>query len=314
MYNGLINVYKEPGFTSLDAVAVLRGILKQKKIGHTGTLDPAAEGVLMVCLGNATKLCSFLEDKDKEYECRMLLGIETDTEDTTGNVVSKKEVKCSVEEIEEAIDSFVGPVKQIPPMYSALKKDGKKLYELAREGKVIEREARDITIYDIDIVKVELPYVTFKVHCSKGTYIRSLCRDIGKKIGCGGCMEHLLRTRVSFFSSEDSLKLSQIEQIAKTGKVEGFILPTSDVFKDLDSVYVKEESSKIIENGNPLLWSNIAKIIDRSDSEKTALKNELNVSDRQMFKVYTSKNKFIAVYRYDSRRDIFKCEKMFLSE
>ena len=191
MYNGLINVYKEPGFTSMDAVAVLRGILKQKKIGHTGTLDPAAEGVLMVCLGNATKLCTFLEDKDKEYECRMLLGVTTDTEDTTGTVLEKKDVDCNEEEIVEAIKSFLGDIKQIPPMYSALKKDGKKLYELAREGKVIEREARDIKIFRIDIKEINIPYVTFTVHCSKGTYIRSLCRDIGEKLGCGGCMAQL---------------------------------------------------------------------------------------------------------------------------
>lgn len=307
MHNGLINVYKEPGFTSMDAVAVLRGILKQKKIGHTGTLDPAAEGILMVCLGNATKLCSFLEDKDKEYECKMLLGVETDTEDTTGTVISQKEVNCTNEEIEDAINSFVGPIKQIPPMYSALKKDGKKLYELAREGKEIEREARDITIHEIEIMKIEMPYVTFKVHCSKGTYIRSLCRDIGKKIGCGGCMEHLLRTRVSFFSSGNSLKLSQIEELAKAGKVDEFILPTSDVFKDLNSIFVKEESSKIIENGNSLLWSNIDRIEDKDDADINS-----NVSDSQMFKVYTADNKFMAVYKYDALEDIFKCEKMFL--
>ena len=233
MYNGLINVYKEPGFTSMDAVAVLRGILKQKKIGHTGTLDPAAEGVLMVCLGNATKLCTFLEDKDKEYECRMLLGTETDTEDTTGSVLRKTDVECSEEEIADAINSFIGDIKQIPPMYSALKKDGKKLYELAREGKVIEREARDIKIYGIDIKEIKIPDVTFTVHCSKGTYIRSLCRDIGEKLGCGGCMEHLKRTAVSFFEEKDSLKLSEIETLAKEGKIDELILPTSDVFSDL---------------------------------------------------------------------------------
>lgn len=313
MHNGLINVYKEPGFTSMDAVAVLRGILKQKKIGHTGTLDPAAEGVLMVCLGNATKLCSFLEDKDKEYECRMLLGVETDTEDTTGTVIAKKEVNCTKEEIEEAVSSFTGPIKQIPPMYSAIKKDGKKLYELARAGKEIEREARDITIHEIEIKEIDLPYVSFNVHCSKGTYIRSLCRDIGAKLGCGGCMEHLLRTKVSFFASENSLKLSEIEELAKAGKVDEFILPTSDVFKDLKSICVKEESGKIIENGNPLLWSNIEKIADTNGSAQTVTDDlKPTACDLQMFKVYTAENRFIAVYKYDERKDIFKCEKMFL--
>ena len=322
MYNGLINVYKEPGFTSMDAVAVLRGILKQKKIGHTGTLDPAAEGVLMVCLGNATKLCSFLEDKDKEYECRMLLGVTTDTEDTTGTELTRKSVsvnpedgsdRClSEEKIKEAVLSFKGDIKQVPPMYSALKKDGKKLYELARAGKEIEREARDITIHDIEIIKIDLPYVTFRVHCSKGTYVRSLCRDIGEKLGCGGCMDHLLRTRVSFFSSEKSLKLSKIEELAKAGKVDGFILPTSDVFKDLSSIFVKEESSKIIENGNSLLWSNIERIVSDNEPEKEIDDLRSEIDDSQMFKVYTSENKFIAVYKYDAGEDIFRCEKMFL--
>ncbi len=313
MYNGLINVYKEPGFTSMDAVAVLRGILKQKKIGHTGTLDPAAEGVLMVCLGNATKLCTFLEDKDKEYECRMLLGTETDTEDTTGTVLRKTDVECSEEEIVNAINSFIGDIKQIPPMYSALKKDGKKLYELAREGKVIERKARDIKIYGIDIKEIKIPYVTFTVHCSKGTYIRSLCRDIGEKLGCGGCMEHLKRTAVSFFEEKDSLKLSEIEALAKEGKIDEFILPTSDVFSDLKSLYVKEESTKIIANGNPLLWSNVEKIVDTKNLRVSNIEDiKENNGEFEMFKVYTSENYFMAVYRYDAENDIFKCEKMFL--
>ncbi len=313
MYNGLINVYKEPGFTSMDAVAVLRGILKQKKIGHTGTLDPAAEGVLMVCLGNATKLCTFLEDKDKEYECRMLLGTETDTEDTTGTVLRKTDVECSEEEIADAINSFIGDIKQIPPMYSALKKDGKKLYELAREGKVIEREARDIKIYGIDIKEINIPYVTFTVHCSKGTYIRSLCRDIGEKLGCGGCMDHLKRTAVSFFEEKDSLKLSEIEALAKEGKIDEFILPTSDVFSDLKSLYVKEESTKIIANGNPLLWSNVEKIVDTKNLRVSNIEDiKENNGEFEMFKVYTSENYFMAVYRYDAENDIFKCEKMFL--
>lgn len=284
----------------MDAVAVLRGILKQKKIGHTGTLDPAAEGVLMVCLGNATKLCTFLEDKDKEYECRMLLGVTTDTEDTTGTVLEKKDVDCSEEEIVEAIKSFLGDIKQIPPMYSALKKDGKKLYELAREGKVIEREARDIKIFRIDIKEINIPYVTFTVHCSKGTYIRSLCRDIGEKLGCGGCMDHLKRTKVSFFEEKDSLKLSDIEALAKEGKIDKFILKTEEVFKDLPSLYVLQESARIIDNGNPLLRTNVKSLVDES-----------RPSDKERYKVYNSQGDFCAVYEYDESKDYFKPYKMF---
>ncbi|MBR6382716.1 MAG: tRNA pseudouridine(55) synthase TruB [Lachnospiraceae bacterium] len=299
MYNGLINVYKEPGFTSLDAVAVLRGILKQKKIGHTGTLDPAAEGVLMVCLGNATKLCSFLEDKDKEYECKMLLGTTTDTEDTTGKVLSEKSVDCTDEEIIKAINSFVGDIKQVPPMYSALKKDGKKLYELARAGIEIEREARDIKIYAIEIKEIAVPYVTFTVKCSKGTYIRSLCRDIGEKLGCGGCMEHLKRTAVSFFEEKDSLRLSRIEELAKAGKIDDFILKTEEVFKDLDSLYVLPESKRIIDNGNPLLIDNVKELA-------------AELTDGKKYKVYNAEGDFCAVYAFDKEKKFFKPYKMFM--
>ena len=299
MYNGLINVYKEPGFTSLDAVAVLRGILKQKKIGHTGTLDPAAEGVLMVCLGNATKLCSFLEDKDKEYECKMLLGTTTDTEDTTGKVLTEKNVDCSDEEIIKAINSFAGDIKQVPPMYSALKKDGKKLYELARAGIEIEREARDIKIYSIEIKEIAVPYVTFTVKCSKGTYIRSLCRDIGEKLGCGGCMEHLKRTAVSFFEEKDSLRLSQIEELAKEGKIDDFILKTEEVFKDLDSLNVLPESKRIIDNGNPLLIDNVKELSAEPE-------------DGKMYRVYNAEGDFCAVYAFDKEKNFFKPYKMFM--
>lgn len=181
--NGIINVYKEKGYTSHDVVARLRGILKQKKIGHTGTLDPEAEGVLPVCLGKATKLCSMMEDTDKEYRVTMLLGVETDTEDMTGTVLKTSNVTCSESDVYEACGKYIGNIEQIPPMYSALKVDGKKLYQLAREGKVIERKPRSITIYDIRILSCNLPEVTMNVRCSKGTYIRSLCRDIGADLG-----------------------------------------------------------------------------------------------------------------------------------
>ena len=197
------------------------------------------------------------------------------------------------------------------PCIRRLKKTAKKLYELAREGKVIEREARDIKIYGIDIKEIKIPYVTFTVHCSKGTYIRSLCRDIGEKLGCGGCMEHLKRTAVSFFEEKDSLKLSEIETLAKEGKIDEFILPTSDVFSDLKSLYVKEESTKIIENGNPLIWSNVDKITG-TDGQAISDSKDVKPGDWEMFKVYTFNNSFMAVYKYDPANQIFKCEKMFL--
>ena len=186
MINGVLNIYKEKGFTSHDVVAKLRGITKQKKIGHTGTLDPDAQGVLPVCLGKATKLCDMLTDKDKVYEAVLLLGKSTDTQDITGTVLEEKSISGLTEEaVRKCIQAFIGEQEQIPPMYSALKVNGKKLYELAREGIEIERKARRITIHDIEILEVNLPRVRMSVHCSKGTYIRTLCNDIGEKLGCG---------------------------------------------------------------------------------------------------------------------------------
>ena len=183
MINGLINVRKEADYTSHDVVAKLRGILHQKKIGHTGTLDPAATGVLPVCLGKATKVCSMIEDWVKGYETVLLLGVETDTEDMTGTILSEQEVEVSEEEIRKIIQGFVGDYAQIPPMYSAKKIRGRKLYELAREGITVEREAAAVKVFSIEIMEVCLPRVRMRVTCSKGTYIRSLCRDIGKDRG-----------------------------------------------------------------------------------------------------------------------------------
>ncbi|MFG6330795.1 MAG: tRNA pseudouridine(55) synthase TruB, partial [Lachnospiraceae bacterium] len=195
MKNGVINIYKERGFTSHDVVAKLRGILKQKKIGHTGTLDPDAEGVLPVCLGTGTKLCDMLTDRDKTYETVLLLGQRTDTQDAGGNVLERAEVRVTEEEVRQAVMSFVGPCEQIPPMYSALKVGGRKLCDLAREGKEVERRARPVTIYGIRIQRITLPEVHMTVSCSKGTYIRTLCHDIGERLGCHGCMKELLRTK-----------------------------------------------------------------------------------------------------------------------
>lgn len=182
MINGIINVYKEKGYTSFDVVAKLRGILKTKKIGHTGTLDPDAEGVLPVCLGKATKVCDLLTDKNKEYVAVMLLGKVTDTQDTTGTVLEEHLVEVTEEQVKEAVLSFTGEYMQVPPMYSALKVNGKKLCDLARAGVTVERQARPVQLYSIEIIKMELPRVCMRVRCSKGTYIRTLCQDIGEKL------------------------------------------------------------------------------------------------------------------------------------
>ena len=240
MINGVINVYKEPGFTSHDVVAKLRGILKQKKIGHMGTLDPNAVGVLPVCLGKATKLCSILSEKDKTYNATLLLGTETNTQDTTGEITgqaSAEELNALVEdEVFETVKSFIGDYEQIPPMFSAIKIGGEKLYNLARRGEVIERPARHCKIIDIVVTNIDLPRVEMHVTCSKGTYIRTLCHDIGQKLGVGGCMEKLVRSKVDRFDVEDSITLSQIEEYRDNGTLDEYLIPVDEM---LDKYYGK---------------------------------------------------------------------------
>ena len=251
MIHGVINIHKEKGFTSHDVVAKLRGIVGQKKIGHTGTLDPDATGVLPVCLGKATKLCDMLTDKNKTYETVMLLGKTTDTQDISGEILDEHETGHLTEEVvTEAILSFIGDYMQVPPMYSALKVNGKKLYELAREGIVIERKARPVTILNIEIKEINLPRVRMEVSCSKGTYIRTLCNDIGEKLGCGACMEELIRTKVSRFELQDSLTLDEVRALKDEGRLEEVLVPIDVMFDAYEAVKLKEEFTVIAYNGN----------------------------------------------------------------
>ena len=327
--DGIINVYKEKGFTSHDVVAKLRGILRMKKIGHTGTLDPAAEGVLPVCLGKGTRLCDMLTDKTKTYRAVLLLGQETDTQDTTGTVLAEYPVEVTVEAVREAIYSFLGDYMQIPPMYSALKVNGKKLYELARQGKEVERQPRPVQILDIQIGQVDLPRVTFSVTCSKGTYIRTLCYDIGRKLGCGGCMESLLRTRVDRFKLEDSLTLSQIEKLRDEGRVEEYVVPVEGVFLGLPALVTKPgEGDKLVHNGNPftaeLAEEMKHEMPDKSvsggnlDAELSACsesEHNLAASAADRFdgvRVYDSEHHFIGIYRYSEEKRRYQPQKIIL--
>ena len=321
--DGIINVYKEKGFTSHDVVAKLRGILRMKKIGHTGTLDPAAEGVLPVCLGKGTRLCDVLTDKTKTYRAVMLLGQETDTQDTTGVVQAEYPVHVTEEEVREAILSFLGDYMQIPPMYSALKVNGKKLYELARQGKEVERQARPVQILDIQIESIDLPRATFSVTCSKGTYIRTLCYDIGRKLGCGGCMESLLRTRVDRFKLEDSLTLSQIEKLRDEGRVEERVVPVEGVFLGLPALITKlGDGDKLVHNGNPFpaeLAEAEEAVEGGHSSAAAAGRSETecdlaaSVADRfEGVRVYDSERHFIGIYRYSEEKRRYQPQKIFL--
>lgn len=297
MYDGIINVYKEKGYTSFDVVAKMRGILGQKKVGHTGTLDPEAEGVLPVCAGKGTKLCDMLTDHDKTYRAALLLGTDTDTQDTTGTVLAKKSTEgLSEEAVREAILSFIGNYDQIPPMYSALKVNGRKLCDLAREGIVVERKARPVTIYDIRIEEICLPEVVMTVSCSKGTYIRTLCHDIGEKLSVGGCMKTLLRTKVDRFLIEDSLTLAELQKRKDEGCLSEAVLPIETVFASYGEIRAAEEGlDKLVRNGNPFRYT------EKED-----------VADKAAFRVYGREGQFIGVYEYSEEKRMFYPRKIFL--
>jgi len=248
--DGIINIYKEKGFTSHDVVAVVRRTINQKKVGHTGTLDPEAEGVLPVCVGRATKLADYIMAAEKQYLAKLTLGVTTTTEDHTGEIIQTKPVDFDEEKIEIAVSKFTGEIFQVPPMYSAIKINGKKLYELAREGKEVERTARKIFIDSIDIKKFIPPNkVEMLVTCSKGTYIRTLCTDIGNDLGCGGHMSALTRTRSGKFTLENAVTLAQLKEIFENGNVDSVLLPMEKALATYNRIFVDEKGDKLLHNG-----------------------------------------------------------------
>ena len=299
MINGIVNIYKEKGYTSHDVVAVLRKVVGQKKIGHTGTLDPDATGVLPVCLGRATKVCELLTDHDKTYEALLLLGKTTDTQDISGEVLEEKDpAHLTEEEVRSCIESFIGEYDQVPPMYSALKVNGKKLYELAREGKTVERKSRRVQIHGIRILEMNLPHVRMEVDCSKGTYIRTLCHDIGEKLQVGGCMEELERTKVGRFLKEDAVTLDEVRQKMEQGEGAELFTPLDQIFAELPAVTVTDAKAWMSYNGNDL-------------PERFLLEKEA-WTDGQEVRVYDSRKNFIGLYQYRAPKKLFHIKKMFL--
>ena len=299
MINGIVNIYKEKGYTSHDVVAVLRKVVGQKKIGHTGTLDPDATGVLPVCLGRATKVCELLTDHDKTYEALLLLGKTTDTQDISGEVLEERNPgDLTEEEVCSCIESFIGEYDQIPPMYSALKVNGKKLYELAREGKTVERKSRRVQIHGIRILEMNLPHVRMKVDCSKGTYIRTLCHDIGEKLQVGGCMEELERAKVGRFLKEDAVTLDEVRQKMEQGEGAELFTPLDQIFAELPAVTVTDAKAWMSYNGNDL-------------PERFLLEKE-EWTDGQEVRVYDSRKNFIGLYQYRAPKKLFHIKKMFL--
>ena len=306
--DGIINIYKEKGFTSHDVVAKLRGILRMKKIGHTGTLDPEAEGVLPVCLGTATKLCDMLTDKIKEYRVIMRFGIATDTEDLTGEIVKEVPVTAGEQQLRDILPRFLGEQEQIPPMYSAIKVEGKKLYELAREGKVIERKGRPIVVHDIVLHRVEtdedgtLFEAELTVVCGKGTYIRSLCRDIGEALGTCACMKSLLRTRSGNCFLKDSLKLSEVEKLRDNGCLSEKIVSVEQVFADCKSLQMKPEWDKLLLNGNHIMEQDCV-VTNAEPAEHSEF-------SKDWYRAYTSTGQFLGLYEKNGKK--YMPVKMFL--
>lgn len=299
MIHGILNVYKEKGYTSHDVVARLRGIAGQRKIGHTGTLDPDAEGVLPVCLGKATKVCSILTDSDKVYETVLLLGKETDTQDISGTVIRETDISGLTEtEVERTIKGFIGEYSQIPPMYSALKVGGKKLYELAREGKIVERKARTVYIRDISMKEMQLPRVKMEVRCSKGTYIRTLCHDIGEQLMAGGCMEQLIRTKAAGFCLKNSKTLDEIEKIKEEGKLDEIIVPVDEIFSSYRKINVTGRQEELLYNGNAF----------------SIEENLKETADKEIVRVYDSRDRFVALYKYEDSKQQYKVMKMFFNQ
>lgn len=270
--NGILNVLKPAGMTSFDVIGFMRRITGQKKIGHAGTLDPSAVGVLPLCIGNATRALEFMIDKDKVYRAELTLGVSTDTQDSSGIVLDSYSVEVNEDEIKKTVMSFVGTIEQLPPMYSAIKIGGKKLYELARQGQTIERESRTIQIYSIDVIRVwedsavfdsegtvkefAVKKVLLDVHCSKGTYIRTLCNDIGDKLGCGGHMSFLVRTRAGQYNLDNALTMEEVIQLSETKALEGHLLPVEKIFEVFDSIKLNNKELFKYNNG---VWLEVEK-------------------------------------------------------
>lgn len=316
MINGIVIIHKEAGYTSHDVVAKMRGICGQKKIGHTGTLDPEAVGVLPVCLGSATKLCDMLTDREKEYVAELLLGVETDTQDTTGQILAEHSVTVSEEDVRRVCAGFIGEYAQIPPMYSALKVNGKKLYELARAGKEVERKARPVAIRELEIIECRLPVVVFRVVCSKGTYVRTLCADIGDKLGCGGTMQRLTRTRAGGFRLEDAVTLAQLQQKKEEGKLSETVLPVDSVFTDCPALHVCEKYLKLLENGNFIAVEQTEERMVYPAGEWVRVYGKGAFHGRNEFRegsVFREpEEEFAGIYTYDTERGCYKPVKMFL--
>ncbi len=300
-YNGLIAVWKERGYTSHDVVAKLRGILHQKRIGHTGTLDPQAEGVLAVGLGLGTKTFDLLPDHWKTYEAEVTFGVQTDTEDIWGTILQTQDVSYTPEQIRQAICAFEGTYNQVPPMYSAKKIDGKKLYQLAREGKIVERKAVPVTLKDIEVLSVTGNKARFLVTCSAGTYIRTLCVDIGKTLGCEACMSSLTRVMAGGFSKGQALTLDEVKALVDDNRLEERIITIDSALGHFPKVLASNEFEKQLKNGNAISVHAVSRLPEGAIDTCVRLYLNENGGDSE----------FIGVYRLDGDSHLLKPVKVF---
>lgn len=293
--NGVINIYKNTGMTSFDVVAIVRRVAKMKKVGHTGTLDPAASGVLPVCLGKATKIIDYIMENKKVYRVNLKLGMVTDTYDLEGEVLREEDAShITKDEILNCINSFVGTIDQVPPMYSALKQNGVRLYQLARQGIEVHREARKITIYSIENIKIESnDNIQMDVCCSKGTYIRSLCYDIGEKLNVGATMTALERIQNGPFTKEEAINIEDLTEEL----LEKHIISIEKALDSFEKITVNEKFGKLLRNG--------VKVFDnRMYSEE--------VEFNKLYRVYEDNGVFLGLGKRDEKG--FKLEKLLIEE
>ena len=291
--NGVLNIFKPKGMSSFDAVRVVKKVAGTGKVGHTGTLDPEATGVLPICIGRATKIIDYIMDSEKVYEVTLKLGIRTTTYDLEGEVLEEIDPShLTEEEILNSINSFKGEYSQIPPMYSALKQNGVRLYELARKGIEVERKGRLINIHNLEDIKINNPYISMKVTCSKGTYIRSLCYDIGEKLGVFATMTQLNRAKTSVFSQEKSININELTK----ENINDYILSMEEALEKYDKIIVNKKYAKLLVNG--------VRVADGRFTKDKVINNKL-------YRVYDDENNFIGL---GERNDAgFKIEKLLIT-
>lgn len=300
--NKIVNIIKPTGMTSHDVVNAVRKIINIKKVGHTGTLDPDASGVLPICIGKATKVSELILNKDKSYICELTLGINTDTYDSSGEILDRADdFKFTKEEIEKAFDTQRGEINQIPPIYSALKVNGKRMCDLARSGKAdeITVKSRPVNIKEIEILSINENKIMFYVKCSKGTYVRSICYDIGKYLGCGGHMSFLLRTSSGRFNLENGITLEQLKEFYENGVLDNYLYDIDYVLNNFNHVVINDNALKYYINGG---------IID----EKRFIEKSFNEND-ELVRVYSSRE-FLGIGKIsrNNKNTILKSDKLFI--